>query len=179
MLRNGLPAILIIAGAIAVLPATAQAACPKEGAVPTAVTTAAASDSLLCLINERRRDAGVRPLRPDWRLERAARRHSSAMDSHNFFSHISPADGSPLGRIRSTGYLSGASNWGIAENLHWGSGGPGTPRVTVSRWMSSPAHRTPMLSPRFRHVGIGIALGAPTAGVNNAAIYTANFGYRR
>jgi uncharacterized protein YkwD len=178
MMRNALCATLIT-GAVLVLPAAAQADCPNEGAAPTEITMAEASDSLLCLMNERRSDAGVRPLRSDGRLERAARRHSNAMGSHHFFSHSSPADGSPLGRIRSTGYLSGASNWGIAENLHWGSGGPGTPRVTVSRWMSSPAHRTPMLSPRFRHVGIGIAIGAPTAGVEDAAIYTANFGYRR
>ena len=36
-----------------------------------------------------------------------------------------------------------------------------------------------MLSPRFRQVGVGVAKGAPTPGVADAAIYTADFGYRR
>ena len=178
MLRKGLCAISLV-GAILAAPAAAEAACPNEGANPSKLTPAEAADSVICLMNERRRAAGVRPLRSDERLERAARRHSNAMDAADFFSHSSPTGNSPVGRIRNTGYLAGASSWGIAENLHWGSGGPGTPKVTVSRWMSSPSHRASMLSPRFRQVGVGVAKGAPTPGVANAAIYTADFGSRR
>lgn len=178
MLRKGLCAVSL-AGAILAAPAAAEAACPNAGAGPSELTPAEAAGSVICLMNERRRAAGVRPLRSDERLARAARRHSNAMDAANFFSHSSPSGSSPVGRIRSTGYLAGASSWAIAENLHWGSGGPATPKATVTSWMSSPSHRASMLSPRFRQVGVGVAKGAPTPGVAGAAIYTADFGYRR
>jgi uncharacterized protein YkwD len=102
------------------------------------------------------------------------------MDAANFFSHNSPNGASPLTRIRSTGYLAGASAWGVGENLRWGSGGLGTPRVAISSWMQSPPHRATMLSGRYRQVGIGVAFGSPDGGTSgDAAIYTANFGYRK
>ncbi len=102
------------------------------------------------------------------------------MDSANFFSHNSPNGASPLRRIKSTGYLAGASAWGVGENLRWGSGGMGTPRVAISAWMQSSVHRSTMLSRRYRQVGIGVAFGSPTGGGDgDVAIYTANFGYRK
>ena len=131
-------------------------------------------------MNEVRSRAGVRPIRADDRLERAAQRHSGAMDSGNFFSHNSPNGASPLTRIRSSGYLAGASAWGIGENLRWGSGGHGSPRATINSWMQSPAHRSTMLAGRYRNVGIGVAFGSPNGGGGgDSAIYTANFGYRK
>ena len=117
-------------------------------------------------------------LAPDPRLERAARGHSEAMDSSNFFSH--DGDGSPIDRVRASGYLAGASTWMVGENIAWGSGGQGSPKATVARWMASPAHRSGMLSRRFRDIGVGVAMGSPSGGGGaNSAIYTANFGLSR
>ena len=112
-------------------------------------------------------------------LERAAQRHSKSMDERNYFSHVGPGGSSPQSRIQSTGYMSGASAWGIAENIRWGRAGRGSPKAAVAAWMNSAAHRSALLSGRYEHVGVGVAIGSPTGGgENNTAIYTATFGYR-
>lgn len=170
----------LLAAAIAALaPAATARACEGEGATPPELSVADAREAVLCLINQRRRQAGVGRLGGDARLERAAMRHSRAMDTSDFFSHVGPGGSSPAGRIRSAGYMSGARSWGIAENLHWGEGGLGSPRVAVARWMNSPPHRAALLSRSYREVGIGVAVGSPTGAGQGAAIYTTDFGYRR
>lgn len=173
-----LTAVAFAAGLALIAPAGAHA-CRGASLSPAELTANEAGDAVRCLINARRRDAGAPKLRTDRRLERAARRHSQAMNAADFFSHNSPRGLSPLSRIHSTGYLAGASSWGIAENIHWGAGPPGTPRVTVKRWMTSRPHRAAMLSRSYREVGIGVALGSPRGAGGNAAIYTADFGFRR
>jgi uncharacterized protein YkwD len=101
------------------------------------------------------------------------------MDEQNFFSHTSPGGSSPQSRIQNAGYMSGASSWGIAENIRWGSGRLGSAKAAVAAWMNSPAHRSAMLSGSYRQIGVGVALGSPTgSGEGNAAIYTTTFGYR-
>jgi uncharacterized protein YkwD len=172
--QAGLLAALIAVAA----PAVAQA-CGRIGAEPSELTVKEARGAIICLINQRRKANGVRKLRDESHLERAAQRHSSSMDSGNFFSHTGPGGSSPQSRIQSTGYMAGASAWGIAENIRWGRAGRGSPKAAVASWMNSPAHRDALLGGRYRHLGVGIALGSPTGGgEGNTAIYTATFGYR-
>jgi len=46
--------------------------------------------------------------------------------------------------------------------------------------MHNPAHRrNNILSRNFRHVGVGVAWGSPSAGGPRAGIYTADVGYKR
>jgi uncharacterized protein YkwD len=176
-------ALLLVAAALTAAPAaiprsSGAPACPYSGQSPSNLTPAQAEQSVTCLINKARRGNGTRPLSRDPRLASAAGGHSAAMDSSNFFSH--DGDGSPIDRIRASGYLSGASTWMIGENIAWGAGRHGTPKATVGRWMGSPMHRSAMLSPRFRDVGVGVAIGSPLGGGGgNAAIYTADFGLSR
>lgn len=171
-------ALIAVAALALAIPASAQA-CENEGKQPHELTVKEARDSVLCLINQRRKANGLSKLRGDDRLERAAQRHSDSMDAQNYFSHGSPSGSSPQSRIQSTGYMSGASAWGIAENIRWGRAGRGSPKVAVARWMASSAHREAILSSSFREIGVGVALGSPTGGGGgNAAIYTATFGYR-
>jgi uncharacterized protein YkwD len=100
------------------------------------------------------------------------------MDASNFFSH--DGDGSMIDRVRASGYLAGASTWMVGENISWGAGRQGSPKATVARWMASPGHRSTMLSPRFRDIGVGVAMGSPVGGGGaNTAIYTADFGLSR
>lgn len=180
LMRKGILISSLLTAAALIAPAGAQALCEGEGASPSELTTQQARATLVCLINEQRQAAGVRKVRSDRRLERAAQRHSGAMDSSNFFSHGSPGGASPLTRVRSTGYLAGASRWGVGENIHWGSGSIGSPRATINRWMQSSTHRSTMLSGRYRQVGVGVAFGSPTGGGDgDSAIYTANFGHRK
>jgi uncharacterized protein YkwD len=176
MRRTGLIAATVLV--LLAAPATASA-CPDEDSLPPELGVQAARDSVLCLINERRREHGLGKLRSDPRLERAAQDHSASMDAGNFFAHNAPNGSTPLSRIRSTGYLSGAGSWGIAENIRWGAAKQGTPDLAVIRWMASAGHRQAILSPRYRQIGIGVAIGSPTGDGGNAAIYTTDFGYRK
>lgn len=176
--------LALAAALAATLPALAAPglarACDGNGREPSELTVNDARASVLCLLNQRRQANGLRKLRGDGRLELAAQRHSASMDARNYFSHSSPGGGSPRSRIQRTGYLSGASSWGIAENILWGGGGRGSPKAAVARWMASPGHRAAILSPSYREIGIGFALGSPTGGrERNSGIYTTTFGYRR
>ena len=159
------------------LPAAAQA-CEGAGAEPRELRIEQADETVLCLINQRRRAAGVRPVRADGRLGRAARKHSNSMDQHNFFAHTSPSGSDQVNRARSAGYLAGASSWAVGEIIRWGAGGLGTPKSAVAAWMKSPGHRVQLLSGRFRHVGVGVRYGSPAGDGSDAAIYTAVFGDR-
>lgn len=170
---------ICLALALAVVCPAAADACERDGAEPAELTVKEARTAILCLVNERRRQDGVGRLRDESRLERAAQRHSNSMDDANFFSHNGPGGSSPLSRIRGTGYLSGASSWGIAENIRWGSGSRGSAKAAVASWMNSPSHRSALLAGSYRNIGIGVALGSPTGGgEGNTAIYTTTFGYR-
>jgi uncharacterized protein YkwD len=169
---------LIAAPAAMARSSSAEGACPYSGQSPSNLTPAQAGQSVTCLINKARRHNGLRRFAPDPRLESAARGHSAAMDSSNFFSH--DGDGSPLDRVKESGYLAGASTWMVGENISWGSGGQGSPKVTVARWMASSKHRSSILSRRFRDIGVGVAIGSPNGGSGlDSAIYTANFGLSR
>jgi len=159
------------------LPAAAQA-CEGAGAAPGELSVDQARSTILCLVNERRRQAGVRAVRDESRLTRAAQRHSNTMDSRNFFSHSSPGGGSPVSRIRRSGYMAGADSWAVAEIIRWGESSAGTPKAAIAAWMASPPHRSAMLSGRYRHIGIGITIGSPAGDGSDAAIYTADLGNR-
>lgn len=159
-------------------PASAEA-CRGADATPGELSVRDARGAVICLMNKARRSHGVSKLRPERRLERAAQRHSVAMDARNFFSHSSPDGASPLTRIRRAGYLGGARSWAVGENIRWGSDRFGTPRVAVRNWLRSSSHRRAMLSRRYKHVGIGVAIGSPAGDGGGGAIYTADFGYRR
>jgi uncharacterized protein YkwD len=159
------------------LPAAAQA-CEGAGAEPWELRIEQADETVLCLINQSRRAAGVRPVRVDGRLGRAARKHSNSMDRRNFFAHTSPSGSDPANRARRAGYMAGASSWAVAEIIRWGAADFGTPKSAVAAWMNSPGHRAQLLSGRFRHVGVGVRYGSPAGNGSDAAIYTAVFGDR-
>jgi uncharacterized protein YkwD len=157
---------------------TTAASCAHASATPHSVSMAALRSSTLCLLNSQRRQRGLRPLRRDRRLARAARRHARDMDARNYFDHTSRGGRSFVDRIRRAGYLRGARRWTVGENLAWGSGGLATPRSIMRAWMNSPGHRANILSRRFREIGVGLSLGAPVAGVGSGATYATSFGAR-
>jgi uncharacterized protein YkwD len=173
-------AVSVLAAAMASLASAAPAmACPDADARPPQLTVDEARDSVVCLMNKRRRSNGLQKLTVNVKLQRAAQRHSNSMDAGNYFDHNSPNGSDPISRIQDTGYLAGARSWAIGENIRWGSGSLSTPRVAVQEWMNSSSHREIMLSRSYRQVGVGVAIGAPVGGLgDNAAIYTADFGYR-
>ena len=156
---------------------SAIAACPAAAANPSAGNLRSLRRTTLCLLNRERSNHGLRGLRSNRKLTRAAMRYSRDMVQRKFFSHVSPGGSSPTDRIKSSGYLRGARSWAIGENLAWGGGSYATPLRIVRSWMNSPGHRANILSGNYREVGIGMALGAP-ANAGDAATYTTHFGRR-
>jgi uncharacterized protein YkwD len=164
-----------------VKPATARAAavqCAGAGQVPTANSLRRAARATLCLLNAQRRAHGLAAVHPNRKLRRSAGRYAHAMVSRHFFSHVAPNGQTLQARMSRSGYLRGANGWAYGENLAWGSGSRATPREIVRAWMASPGHRANILSGRFRHIGIGVAPGAPVAVNGAAASYVTHFGYR-
>lgn len=162
-----------------------EAPAPRAGGVCGAsdakageASQRALASSTVCLLNRERTSRGLRPLRVNHRLSAAARRHTNDMVRRRYFAHDSRSDGTSIGRIRRSGYLSGARSWMVGENLAWGSGDRSTPHNIVDAWMHSPGHRQNILTGRFREIGIGVASRAPSSVSSAAATYTTTFGQR-
>ena len=151
-LRATCTALLIAIG----VAAPAAQATPRQ---PTKVET-----QTLRLINEARTDRGLKPVRLDLRLWRAARQHTGDMLRRGYFAH-----GATTKRL--SRYVRGGV---LGETLAWGSGPYRTPASIVSSWLDSPPHRALLLDPDFRYVGIG-SRGGPFQGQNWARVYTADF----
>lgn len=174
--RLAVPALAACALA-AGLPATASAAspCTAGRGLPAQLGDTALDSTTLCLINRERAAHGLRRLRLDSRLNRAARRHSRDMVAHHYFAHDSRRGAGFRARIARSGWMKGRSRWSVGENLARGTGTHATPRAIVNAWMRSAGHRHNILQPRFRVIGIGIHLGVPVGG-RAGATYTTDFG---
>lgn len=158
-----------------ILRSTSAAACPGRGRWyrNTAAAERRASAALLCLLNRERKRRGLRPMRANRRLERAAKGHSRSMVRRRFFAHVGPGALNPAARLRSTRYLLGAGRWAIGENIGFGTGALTRPASIHSAWMHSTPHRAAMLSRRFREVGFGLYPGNPF--FRKGATFTADF----
>ena len=162
---------------VAVAPAPAQAGCRAADRIPAPGAIGDARRATVCLLNRRRARRGLARLRGDALLRRAAKRHSLDMVRRDYFDHVSPGGSTLTDRLLGAGFgLRARASWVAGENLAWGMGSSATPRAIVRMWMNSPPHRRNVLGPRFRRVGIGIALGAPQPVAGRAATYTAVFG---
>jgi uncharacterized protein YkwD len=169
----------ILIGLLAFPTASAASGCPGSDTHPGADTVAAYSDSLFCALNQERAKRHLRRLASKATLVRAATGHSESMRSQGFYSHEAPNGAGFVDRIRQSGYLVGASAWGVGESIGWGEGNLGTPRALIGAWMNSPSHRANILDRRFRHVGVGVAWGSPFGGGGATVTLTADFGFTK
>ena len=175
-----LAAACALALCLALAPAASAAKpCANAHALPGEVDRKALSKSTLCLVNKQRKRRGMRKLRNNKRLSRAAQVHAQDMVRRQFFSHDSPSGASVVDRIKRVGYLSSTRAWSVGENIAWGSGSQSTPKKIVRAWMNSPGHRKNILTRKFREIGIGIAVGAPSGRSSESATYVHDFGMRR
>ena len=139
-------------------------AVPAAGAATSSTATA----DLLADVNQTRLAHGLRPLRVDSSLVRAAQSHSTWMLHDNVFTH-----GDVRGRMAAF-HVAGPAT---GENLAWGSGGYARPGTIVREWLASPEHRANLLRPGWTRIGIGIARGT-FLGNGGAAVVTADFAGR-
>jgi uncharacterized protein YkwD len=171
-------AIAALAALLVTAPSAMGArACEAANATPAHAAKRTMVRATLCVLNAERERHGLRPLKLNKRLSKAARRHARDMARRKYFAHDSLGGGTFVDRIRRTGYLRGARRWFVGENLAWGTLARSAPRAITKMWMGSPGHRANILSPSFREVGIGLAYGAPVkVGGAPAATYATDFG---
>jgi uncharacterized protein YkwD len=144
----------------------------------TVAARRAARRVLLCLVNAERRARGLRALRPNARLRRAASGHSRSMVRRAFFSHVAPGGVAPVDRVRRVRWIPRRGSWSTGENIGFGRGRAGTPLAMHRTWMRSTAHRANILGRRFREVGFGLAPGTPRGSRSRGVTYTTVFGGR-
>lgn len=124
---------------------------------------------LLAELNAERTARGLSPLKLSAKLDKAAQGHACDNAKRRSISHDSSDGGTLKTRLRKAGYKYRAA----AENTGRGFG---TPERAVDWWMNSPKHRTNILYPKMREVGIGIAMSdAPDSKLH----WVINFGVSR
>jgi uncharacterized protein YkwD len=163
------------------------AACALALASTTAAAGAAgpagfdrAERAVIAKINGERTASGLRTLRADDRLARAADAHSADMLARGYFGHDTL--GGPSWSARVGRYLRARALGEVIGRL-WRSGGanaPG-PRTEASRvvrlWMNSPPHRSVLLSRGLARLGVARRAGGSQDGVQT--FYTVDFASRR
>jgi uncharacterized protein YkwD len=135
----------------------AAAGCRGAGRTPSGASAGTLRSALLCVVNRRRAEHGLRALRPDRRIRAAAQRHARDMARRGYFAHQRAGGPDLTARLRRAGWSGRA--WG--EAIAYGCGAAGSPRATVRRWMHSPPHRAILLSGRYRRAGVGVGGRAP------------------
>lgn len=123
------------------------------------------------LVNDVRKDHGLKPLSYNTSLRNAARRHSRDMACNNFLSHTGSDGSSPGDRIISAGYN---YSW-YAENIAASSSSSFTPQQAVNLWMNSQGHKDNILSDKAKHVGVGFCYVGDDDPQDMDSFYTIDF----
>ncbi len=117
---------------------------------------------MIGLINGERARAGAALLRLDPTLNAIAQGRSQDMIDRDYFSHLIPGVGyifSLLDRAH-VGYRLAGEN--IALNNYAALGPSAAMRRTNGDFMASPEHRDNLLQPRYREIGLGVAVDPAT-----------------
>ena len=140
---------------------------PAAGAGLRATNSSAAT-SLLQAVNQTRVAHGLRPLKVDAHLVRAANAHSIEMLRGNYFAH-----GNFHGRMVAFRVLGPQAG----ENLAWGNGPYASAQSIISEWLASPEHRANLLHAGWTRIGIGVTTGT-FLGNGGSSVVTADFAGR-
>lgn len=119
--------------------------------------------NLLKLHNERREQAGLKPLELDPLLSKAAEAHAVDMAERAEMSHTGGDGSSPFQRIERAGFKFQRA----AENV---AAGQRTATEVMKAWIDSPGHRANILGD-YRQLGVGRSQGA-----NGAYYWATTFG---
>lgn len=107
------------------------------------------------LINEKRREQGLKLLEWNETVAKIARLHSESMANYKFFSHTG-LDGSI---VSDRADKSGLNKWrAIGENIAYNRGYEQPIEFAVERWMQSPSHKRNLLNEQWRESAVGIAV---------------------
>ncbi|MGR9546567.1 CAP domain-containing protein [Priestia megaterium] len=115
--------------------------------VPTKANTSE-KQQVINIVNEKRKAAGLNPLTENWELSRVAQYKAEDMHDKGYFDHNSPTYGSPFKMMKDFGIKYGYAGENIAK-------GQRSPQEVMNSWMNSQGHRENILSPNFKHIGVG------------------------
>ena len=101
------------------------------------------------LINRYRRDNGLKPLKLDAQLTRAAKAHSRDLAKWDRISHFGSDGSNPWDRVKRVGYKARMA----AENVGTGQS---TLEEVIAGWKKSPGHNKNLLLPDAEHMGIAL-----------------------
>src|SRR5215216_2755889 len=102
-LRSALPLLLLVAVAAGANPASAATGCAAADGPTAQTSTVALANAALCLVNQERTTRGLKPLKSNRHLARAAGGHARDMVARGYFSHDSMTGASFVDRIRRAG----------------------------------------------------------------------------
>ena len=117
-----------------------------SAAMPSSAEDRAAESTLLALANQRRREAGVLPLRAEEGLTEAARAHARLMVHKEQLSHQFDGEPSLMPRLRESGLRINQAG----ENVAYNAGA----KEAFEALMQSPPHRQNLLDPDFNVAGM-------------------------
>ena len=121
--------------------------------IPTQDTSVTSYEQeVIRLVNEIRKENGLKALTYDWELGRVARYKSQDMKDNKYFAHNSPVYGTPFQMIKNFGISYRSAGENIAK-------GYATPQAVVNGWMNSSGHRTNILNASYTHIGVGYVAG--------------------
>ncbi|MBN1549838.1 CAP domain-containing protein [bacterium] len=162
---------LIIAVIFSVLGSPGRSVEPEQVSMETGLHSLQKNDYITSIeqlifqkTNEERAARGAEPmpaLQPDLELSAIARQHSTDMLSLSFFSHENPDGHSYSDRMlqnhrRAILLATGENIWKQSKSI------PGKPDEVASEivasWMRSIPHRRNILSQRYTHLGVGVAM---------------------
>ena len=123
--------------------------------IPSTTGLESAEQIILDGTNRERAVIGLAPLKPDLRLQAAARLQAADLAERNYFSHTSDKFGfeTPSKRINQAGAL----DFGAGENIAFNEVNPDQSGAKLmNQWMNSPPHRAAILNADYTHIGVGV-----------------------
>ena len=149
--------LLVLSAFAASAESAAASSCSGAGAQASSASPGKLRSALLCLVNHKRTANGLRALKVDRKLQKAATRHARDMVRNNYFAHQRPGGPDLTARLHRAGWH--GHSWG--ETIAYGCGFSGSPRATLRMWMHSPLHKAIILSGSYGHGGLGVTESAP------------------
>ena len=112
----------------------------------------AAENKILELMNQKRTEAGLKPLAMDNTLLQVARYKSNHMIQYNYFDHTTPEGNNWTSWLKVIGYEYTATGENIAYNNY-------DAVELFNQWWNSPGHRANMMNSSYNKVGVGVLNG--------------------
>ncbi|MFH1508875.1 MAG: CAP domain-containing protein [bacterium] len=126
-------------------------------------------ERILEFTNEARVEQGLEKLQENVDLKAAAEMKLDNMIEHNYFAHTSPLGTTPWYFMNQADYQFSIAGENLAQNYF-------SPRLIVDAWLDSAEHRTNLLNPNFKEVGI--AMDAGNVGGQETTLVVQMFGNR-